>query len=85
MGHPPPNHDVGRVMASLKPWNIFLHLRGCLSINLVVLVVVLLLNNEDILIHEEYVFVRVLSMTLEETLCSCPSDCLQSRSKDVSL
>jgi len=72
-------------MTSLKPRNIFLHHRGRLSINLVVLAVVLLLNGEDILIREEYVFVRILSMTLEETLCSCPSDCLQSGSKDVSL
>ena len=40
MGHPQPNHDVGRVMASLQPQNVFLHLDG-----------------EDILIHDEDVFV----------------------------
>jgi len=72
-------------MASLQPQNVFLHLTGHLSINLVVLVVVLLLDGEDILIRKEDVFVCVLSMTVEETLCSCPSDRLQSRSKDVSL
>jgi hypothetical protein len=48
-------------------------------------VVVLLLDGEDILIREEDVFVRVLGMTLEEKLCSCLSDHLQSRHKDVSL
>jgi len=85
MGHLPQNHDVGRVMASLHPWNILLHLTGCLSINLVVPVVVLLLDGEDFLVCEEDVFMPVLCMPLEETLCSCPSDCLQSRSKDVSL
>lgn len=41
MGHPPPNHDAGRVMASVQPWNIFLHLIRRLSINLIVLTVVL--------------------------------------------
>jgi len=85
MGHPPPNHDVGRVMASLHPRNVFLHLMGRLSINLIVLVVVLLLDGEDFLIHEEDVFIPVLGMSLEETLCSCPSDLLHSRSKEVSL
>jgi len=78
MGHLPPNHDVGRVMASMHPQNVFLHLTGRLSINLVVLVVVLLLDGED-------VFVPALRVPLEEMLCSCPSDLLQSRSKDVSL
>jgi hypothetical protein len=72
-------------MASLQPQNVFLRLRGCLSINLVALVLVLLLDGEDILIHVEDVSVRVLSMTLEETLCSCLSDRLQSRRKYVSL
>jgi len=71
-------------MASLHPRNIFLHLMGCLSINLV-LVVVLLLDGEDFLIHEEDVFVHVLGMPVEEMLCSCLSDCLQTRSKDVVL
>jgi len=85
MGHPPPNHDIGRVMASLHPWNLLLRLTGCLSINLVVLVVVLLLGGEDFLIREEDVFVPVLGVPLEETLCSCLSDLLQSRSKEVSL
>jgi hypothetical protein len=85
MGHPPPNHDIKRVMASLQPQNVFLHLTGCLNINLIVLVVALLLDGEGILIREQDVFVRVLGMTLEETLCSCPSDHLQSRHKDMSL
>jgi hypothetical protein len=84
MGHLSPNHDIGRVMVSLHPQNVFLHLTGHLSINLVVLLVVLPLDSEDFLVPEE-VFVPILSMPLEETLCSCPSDCLQSRSKDVSL
>ena len=84
MGHLPPNHDTGRVMASLHLQNVFLHLTGCLRINLVVLVVVLLLNGEDFLFHEEGVFVHVLGMPQKETLCSCPSDYLQDRSKDVS-
>jgi len=72
-------------MASLHPRNIFLNLTGHLSINLVVLVVVLLLDGEDFLVHEEDVFRPVLGVPLEETPCSCLSDCLQSRSKDVSL
>jgi len=58
---------------------------GRLSINLVVQVVVLLLDGEDFLIREEDVFVPVLGVPLEEALCFCPSDCLHSRSKDVSL
>jgi len=84
MGHLPPNHDVGRVMASLHPQNVFLHLMGRLSINLIVLIVVLLLNGEDFLVRED-VFVPILSVPLEETLCSCLLDLLQSRSTDVSL
>ena len=84
MGHLPPNHDMGRVVASLHPQNVFLHFMGCLSIN-PVLVVVLLLGGEEFLIREEDVFVPVLSVPLEEMLCSCPSDHLQSRRKDVSL
>jgi len=79
-GHPPPNHDVERVMASLHPRNVFLHLMGRLSINLVPMVV-LLLDGEDILVCEEDVFVSVLGMPLEEMLCSCRSDRLRSRSK----
>jgi hypothetical protein len=73
MGYLPPNHDVGRVMASLHPRNVFFHLTGRLSINLVVLEVVLLLDGEDFLGREEDVFVPVLGMPLQETLCSCPS------------
>jgi len=84
MGHLPPNHDVGRVVASLHPQNVFLHLTGRLSINLV-LVVVLLLDGEDFLVHEEDVFMPVPGVPLEETLSSCPLGHLQSRSKDVSL
>ena len=33
-----------------------MHLKGCLSINLVVLVVILLLNGENFLLREEDVF-----------------------------
>ena len=62
-----------------------MHLKGHLSINLVVLVVVLLLDGEDFLIRAEDVFVPVLGVPLEEALCSFPSDRLHSRSKDVSL
>jgi hypothetical protein len=62
-----------------------MHLKGRLSINLVVLVVILLLDGENFLVREEDIFVLVLSVPLEETLCSCPSDFLQSRSKEVSL
>jgi hypothetical protein len=62
-----------------------MHLKGHLSTNLVVLVVILLLNGEKFLIHEEDVFMPILRMPLEEMLCSCPSDLLQSRSKEVSL
>jgi hypothetical protein len=51
-----------------------MHLKGRLSINLVVLVVTLLLDGENFLICEEYVFVPVLGVPLEEMLCSCPSD-----------
>jgi hypothetical protein len=62
-----------------------MHLEGCLIISLVVLVVILLLDGEKFLVREEDVFVPVVSMPLEETLCSCPPDPLQSRSKEVSL
>jgi hypothetical protein len=82
MGHPPPNHDVGRVMASCT---IRTHLMGRLSINLVVQVVIRLLDGENFLVCEEDVFVPVLGVPLEETLCSCLLDFLQSRSKEVSL
>jgi len=82
MGHPPPNYDVGRVMASCT---LRTHPKELLSINLVVLVVTLLLDGENVRVHEEDVFVPVLGVPLEETFCSCPSDFLQSRSKGVSL
>ena len=62
-----------------------MHLKGSMSINLVVLIVILLLDGEKFLVREEDVFVPVLSVPLEESLCSCPSDLLQSRSKEVSL
>jgi hypothetical protein len=61
MEHPPPNHDVGRVMASCT---LRTHLKGCLSVNLVVLVVLLLLDGENFLFLEEDVFVSVLGMPL---------------------
>ena len=69
-------------MASLHPR---MHLKGRLSINLVVLAVLLLLDGEKFLVRGEDVFVPILSVPLEETLCSCPSDLLKSRSKEVSL
>ena len=62
-----------------------MHLKVCLSINLVVLVVILLLDGEKFLVREGDVFVPVLSVPLEETLCSCSSDRLQRRRKNVSL
>ena len=65
-------------MAYLHPWNFLLRLTECLSINLVVLAVVLLLDDEDFLVREEDVLVTVLSVPLEKTLCSCLSDLLQS-------
>jgi len=61
-----------------------MHLKGRLSINLVVLVVVLLLDGEDFLVCED-VFIPGLGVPLEEMLCSCPSDLLQNRSKEMSL
>jgi len=72
-------------MVSVHPQKVFLHLMGLLIIKLVVLVVVLLLDVEDFLIHEEDVFVSVLDVPLEENLYSCPLDRLQSRSENVSL
>jgi len=63
MGHPPPNHDVGRVMASCT---LRTHLKGLVSINLVVLVI-LLHNGENFLVSEEDVFMPVLGVPLEET------------------
>jgi hypothetical protein len=62
-----------------------MHLKGRFSINLVVLAIILFLDGEKFLVREEDVFVPLLSVPLEETLCSCPSDLLQSRSKEASL
>jgi hypothetical protein len=62
-----------------------MHLKGRLSINLVVMVVILLLEGEKFLVLDEDVFVPVLSVPLEKTLCSFPSDLIQSRSKEMSL
>jgi len=73
-----------RVMASLHPWDLLLRLTGCLSINLVVLAVVLLLDGEDFLISGD-VILPVLGLPLEETLCFCLSDLLPSGSKEVPL
>jgi len=75
-----------------KPWRrkgdgllpLRTHLKGYLSINLV-LVIILPLDGENFLVHKEDIFMPILSMLLEETLCSCLSDFLQSRSKEVSL
>jgi len=50
MGNPPPNHDVGRVLASCT---LRTHLKGRLSINLIVLVAILLLDGENLLVPEE--------------------------------
>jgi hypothetical protein len=62
-----------------------MHLKGLPSINLVVLVVIPLLDGEKFFVREEDVFVPVLSVLLEETLCSFLLDLLQSRSEEVSL
>jgi hypothetical protein len=56
-----------------------------LGINLVVLVIILLLHGENFFVLEEDVFLPVLGVPLEETLCTCPSVLLQSRRKEVSL
>ena len=56
-----------------------------MGISLLVLVFILFLDGEEFLVHEENVFVPVLSVPLEEAFCPCPSDLLQSRSKPVSL
>jgi hypothetical protein len=50
-----------------------MHLKGRLSINLL-LVVILHLDGEKFLVREEDVFVSVRSVPLVETLCSFPSD-----------
>jgi len=62
-----------------------MHLKGRLRTNLFVLVVILLLGSEKFLVPEKDDFVPVLSVPLEETLCSYPSDLLKCRSKKVSL
>ena len=62
-----------------------MHLKEPLKINLVVLLVILLLDGEHFLAPEEDVLLSVLSVPLEETLCSCPSDLLHSRIKVVSI
>jgi hypothetical protein len=62
-----------------------MHRKGRVSVNLVVQFVILLLDGEDFLIREGDVFMPVLGVPLEEMLCSCPSDHLQSGSKVVSL
>jgi len=49
------------------------------------MVVTLLLDGENFLVREEDVFVPILSMPLEEALCSYPCDVLQSRSQEVFL
>jgi hypothetical protein len=82
MGHSLPNHDIGRAMASSI---LRRHLKGLLSINLVVLVVIMLLDGEKFLVLEEDIFMPILDVQLEETLCSSYSDFLRSRSKEVSL
>jgi len=61
-----------------------MHLKGRLSVNLVVLVAVLLLDSEDFLVLEEDVFVPVFGVPLQEMLCSCLLDLFHSRSKVVS-
>ena len=71
-------------MAYLHPWNVLLHLTGCLSINLV-LPVVLLFEGEDFLICEEDFFMPVVGVPLEELLYSCLSNLLQSVGKEVTL
>jgi hypothetical protein len=71
----------GGKSAELDP-NPKLIIKGPVRINFVVRVVTLL-NWEKFLVHEEDVFVAVLSMPLEQTLYSCPAYLLQSRSKEV--
>jgi hypothetical protein len=56
-----------------------------LSITLVVVVIILILDGENFLVLEEDIFIPVLDVPMEEMLCSCPSDFLQNRSKEVSL
>jgi hypothetical protein len=72
-------------MASLHPWKLFFCPAGYFSLNLIVLAGVLLIDGEDFLILEEDVFAPVRGLPLEETLCSCLSDLLQSGRKEVTL
>jgi hypothetical protein len=65
MRHLPPNHDIGRVMASLHPQNAR---QGMFEQKSCVLVVTLLLGGGNILGRED-IFVPVLGVPLEETLC----------------
>jgi hypothetical protein len=83
MGHLSPTRDVGRVMAFLHPQNA---LKGKFEHkqNLVFPVVILLLGGEKFFLHKEDVLVPVLGVPMKETLYSCPSSLLQSRSKEVS-
>jgi len=62
-----------------------MHLKRRLGTNLVVLVFILLPVGEKFLAREEDIFFPVLSVPLQEAFCSCPSDLLQSRDKEVSL
>jgi hypothetical protein len=71
------------MMVSLHPRNLLRRLTGCLSVNLV-LAVVLLLDGVDFLDREENVFVPVLGVP-PEALCSCLSDLLHSGSKNMFL
>jgi hypothetical protein len=60
----------------MKMWHpciLRMHLKGHLTINLVVLVVLLLLDGEKFLIREEDVFMPILSVPLEEMLLSIRS------------
>jgi hypothetical protein len=61
------------------------HLKRLWGINLVLLVVILLVDGENFPVREKNIFVPALGVPPEEMLCSCPSDFLQSRSKEVSL
>jgi len=80
MRHPTKqSHRKGDGLLPLSP-----ELKGRLSINLALLVVVLLLGGEKFFILEEGVFMPDLGVPLEETFCTCPSDFRQSSSKDVS-
>ena len=68
----PPNRQWRRKGDGLR-----MDLKGRLSINLLVLVVILVLHGENFLLCEEEICLPVLCLPLEETLCSCPSDFLK--------